>query len=140
MTGSYFYMTRFMKLIKQNQILHSMTFNIIWSNIIWVIWNQWSVRFWNTHQLVTGVEVCFPLLVKGCFLQCCPCVGTESLDYLWDVETGLFISSGSVDAGQKSVRKINDCDCAVTIGLFFILKYARALLHAMNTRQALKRK
>jgi len=70
--------------------------------------------------VLNGVEIPFPQLVNHCFL------GTESLAYLWVMETGLSISSHSEGTGQQPVREINDMPLSCHIVLFFIPKYSKA--------------
>lgn len=72
----------------------------------------YTVPVQKYSELLNGVEIPFPRLVNHCLL------GTDSFDYLWVMETGLSISSHSVDTGQKPVREINDMPLCCHIGLF----------------------
>lgn len=97
----------------------------------------YTVPVQKYSELLNGVEISFSRLVNPCLLHGSSCLGTESLDYLWVMETGLSISSRSVDTGQKPVREINDMPLCCHYKFVFIPKYPKALQQAINTLQAL---
>lgn len=93
----------------------------------------YTVPVQKYSELLNGVEIPFPRLVNHCLLHSCSCLGTESVDYLWVMETGLSISSRSVDTGE-----INDMTLCCHYKVVFIPKYPKAMqLCTINTLQAL---